>query len=467
MISFYELSNSSQDLDFLKSFYNETYVFEFPDPNERESLENMQRYLNLKASGWYGKNNYHIIVAFQEEIPVGGSIMDFLAEPNVGIIEFIFIVPQLRNQGIGIKLLNFVESLLIEDAQKNLGKDIDCIVGEMNDPFQLNEVEDNLDPALRAIIWHGWGYRVLDFPYIQPALSDSQEPVSNLLLIAKIFRKEWQQAVPSYEVKLIVHEFLYWAMRLENPSNCTEYQNMANFLDARPEIPTIDMASYVGNNPLKHLSITPIISETDQDFWGVMSVYKDAFNQSLLAIQTEDFIQALHSVQDADIEYNYNLWAIRAEPTSKIAGMASFFTFPIAGFGGYIVFDRSLRGTGRLRELVARMELQMLKDQANTKGWYIETNSPQFLQLGFREIDVEYELPPLAGQEVGLKFRLFYKPYGRVYDEVKLTCDEFLMAMEQIFQIVYQIKAPRSHPSYTKLEACINSFQDGQISFVS
>jgi len=52
-----ELSASADDLALLRSFYDHLYVNEFRDPDERESLANMRRYLELKAQGWYGAND--------------------------------------------------------------------------------------------------------------------------------------------------------------------------------------------------------------------------------------------------------------------------------------------------------------------------------------------------------------------------------------------------------------------------
>ncbi len=42
----------------------------------------MERYLGLKAQGWYRKNNYHIIVATEAGEFIAGAIADFLAEAN-------------------------------------------------------------------------------------------------------------------------------------------------------------------------------------------------------------------------------------------------------------------------------------------------------------------------------------------------------------------------------------------------
>ncbi|MEQ1638436.1 MAG: hypothetical protein ABL903_17325 [Methylococcales bacterium] len=82
---FLELSSLASDLSILSHFYTTIYELEFPDPDERESLENMSNYLRLKTEGWYRKNNYHILVVIQDEQLVAGSITDAENLGNVAL----------------------------------------------------------------------------------------------------------------------------------------------------------------------------------------------------------------------------------------------------------------------------------------------------------------------------------------------------------------------------------------------
>lgn len=84
MITFRELTGAPDDLSVLAGFHGTLYVSLFPDPDERESLENMAGYLRLKGHGWYGENNYHIVLAFDGELLAGAVIADYLAEPATG-----------------------------------------------------------------------------------------------------------------------------------------------------------------------------------------------------------------------------------------------------------------------------------------------------------------------------------------------------------------------------------------------
>src|SRR5271154_4680256 len=175
LLTFRELQHKPDDLEILERFYNDIYVAEFPIRDERESLQNMRNYLRLKASGWYGKNNYHILMGFSDGNPVAGAFFDYLDEPNSAVMEFLVVSHELRGTGCGRRLLEETERLVANDAQMLGREGLDCIVAEMNDPFKQSK--DSMDPFIRAAIWDGWGYRRVDFPYIQPALSKGKEHV--------------------------------------------------------------------------------------------------------------------------------------------------------------------------------------------------------------------------------------------------------------------------------------------------
>ncbi|MBW8890116.1 MAG: GNAT family N-acetyltransferase [Fibrobacteres bacterium] len=100
----HEFQASRADLSLLSKLYKHLYEKEFPDPDERESLKNIVAYLVKKRSGWYGRNNYHVLALLDQGNPVAVSICDYFAEPNAGVIEFLAIHPAWRKQGVGTKI---------------------------------------------------------------------------------------------------------------------------------------------------------------------------------------------------------------------------------------------------------------------------------------------------------------------------------------------------------------------------
>lgn len=232
----WEIGASDEDLAFLERLYTMLYVGEFPDPDERESLSNMQAYLRKKDAGWYGASNYHILALMECGMPVGLSISDYLARANAGVIEFILTDPIHRKHGNGRKLREATEAVLMEDARKT-GPRTDgfpfCVVAEMNDPAAQNGVEDNLDPTVRAGIWNRWDYRKLDFRYVQPALSEGQKPVEGLLLLCKPLAAPQTDSIASAQLRLILQEYMRLAMRIDEPETAPEYKAMSAAFGAR------------------------------------------------------------------------------------------------------------------------------------------------------------------------------------------------------------------------------------------
>lgn len=440
MITFHDLTDSTDDIATLTRFYETLYVGEFPDPDERESLANMIDYLGRRARGWYGRNNYHVLLAAGADgRPVGASIVDYLAEPNVGVIEFLLVAPEARRFGVGRQVLARTEQLLAEDACRPDGEPLAAIVAEMNDPLAPSGVRDNLDPATRALVWARWGYAGLDFPYVQPALSAEQVSVTNLIVIAKPLRPDWAAGLPATTVGLVVREYLRWAMRIDQPDTCADYRRMAEHLAARDTVATLPLAGYVGHDPDRPLDVREITDADDLDFAPTMARYREAFGGGGLAVPETDFRRALAGA-------DYHLWALRGTDDGQVEGLASFFSLPGAGFGGYLALAGSLRGTGRLRPLVARIEQRMLRDRPAARGWYIEvgpaTDPGPFRAIGFREVEVDYRVPP------NVPVRLLYKPFGRCYDPPELAAGDVLGAVEEILVTAYGVAEPRAHPTF-------------------
>lgn len=454
-----ELTASIEDRALLGRFYAELYIPEFPDPDERESLTNMERYLELKAVGWYGRNNYHIGLVLQGEAPVAGVILDYLAEANAGVIEFLVVAASQRNQGLGTRVLNWAEQTLEADARQAACTALDWVLAEINDPFRPGGVDDNVDPFTRTAIWSNWGFTRLDFPYIQPALSVDQKPVYNLLLAAKILRPDYHEAVPASIVETVVHEYLRWAMRIEDPQSCGEFRTMQHYLRARSMVGTIPLARYMGRDPGRPLEVHEITEAEDPDLDPTLAVYGHNFPPGPTSLEPEALRRAFPGRRHGGEGYAYHLWALRGTPNGPVEGIASFFTFPKAGFGGYVSLAGSLRGTGRLRLVMARMEAQMIQDGLDAFGWYAECrpDGPEAVvlpRLGFYEVALTYRQPWLDGAghvEDGPVLRLLYKEFGRDYEAPRLSRQSLFEALGWLFRIVYSVAVPEVDPNFNEL----------------
>jgi GNAT superfamily N-acetyltransferase len=466
-------STRRSDIALLERFYHECFIPEFPNPDERESLENIKDYLKRKETGWYGKNNYHVVVMLEGDTPIGGSISDYLVEPNAGVIEYLIVLPDHRGTGRGGRLLEFTERLLHEDSESSRGRRLDWILSEMDDPYLTSEPTNRFDPFVRPRIWHKWDYRLLDFPYVQPALSPDQQPVANLLLSAKTCSSRFGDSVPAADVRTLIREYLHWAMRIDVPDDNEEFDLMCKFLDHQGSIGLVSLSDYLGWEKQPQLYINEVLNEKDSKLGEAIAVYDQVFHGRETAIGSGEFVKAF---EPGGLYYRpgfrYHLWTVSSDADGKCEGMASFLTMPSAGFGGYIGFFEPLRGTGKLRHLGARMEERMVRDGTEARGWYIECDGKKerniFLKLGFRELDVNYWQPSLPGRDIPAldhPLHLLYKPFGRVYPEMgppKIESSQFLQAMWEIHESIYDIANPRESTTYCALEA---SVADGE--FVS
>lgn len=465
-----ELTSRPEDLALLGRFYTSLYVAEFPDPDERESLENMERYLRLKSEGWYGQNNYHILIMNAGDDLVAASISDYLADANAGVIEFLVVALPWRRRGIGGKMLAWTEETLAADAHRHSGKPLACIAAEMNNPFREGTVADNLDPFDRAVIWTKWDYRVIDFPYVQPALSENQQPVTHLVLTAKPMQPDFRTSLPAETVRKLVYGYLVWAMRIEAPEACANYQEMSDYLAHRDTVPLIALDVFIGQDSDRPFAIDEIIDTRDPAISELEKLYNHLFPPSLTSVASTEFGRMLTMTRQPDQPFDYHLWAIRNFSDGPIEGLASFFTFRGAGYGGYVGLAPSLRATGHIQVLIARIEVQMIRDGRSAWGWYIESDRKAARAAGFYELDLTYRQPPLPRTQgsqdpTGPILRLMYKPFGRVYNVPILRCDELLNAVWSIFRFVYDIAEPDQCQEYRNLKEQVSRWSDGRVRF--
>lgn len=433
--------------------YEQLYVAEFPDPDERESLANIERYLDLRSEGWYGRNNYHVALLLEDDEPIGGVIADYLATPETGVLEFLVVAGDRRRSGIGTRLLEWIETALADDARRGGGR-LRGFVAELNDPFK-SPTEDSLDPFLRLRIWNAWGYAKLDFPYVQPALSEDQKPVRHLLLSLKS-RGSRPAAVEASFVRGVVHEYIRWAMRIPEPASCAEYAAMASHLEGRSDVPLVELGLYIGEDAERPLLVREIQSSADPDLEATIAVYAWAFPPGPTAVTPEELRRSVAERRGLGKGSTYHLWALRPSVEAPIGGMASFFGLPGTGFGGYVAFGPTLRATGRFRLVLARIERQLVLDRTEARGWYIECERDgpalgRFRRAGFHEVAVDYrhpDLQPSPGVAGGVPLALLYKEFGAEYGTPAVQVDEFLEALAHIYRVVYRVQVPREHALY-------------------
>ncbi len=459
-----EISSSQHDLDLLEQFYNSLYVTEFPDPDERESLENMINYIKLKEDGWYQKNNYHILLFFYDGIPVpvSGAIIDYLADTNVGIIEFFVVSASHRKTGLGKKLLHWIEKTLDKDSQHAGCERSDYIIAEMNDPFKTYEVADSLDPFLRSMIWNRWGFKRICFPYVQPSLSPAQHPVECLLLLCKPGNTINQDKISASTLIKAIHGYVKWAMRIDESSTNPDCQKMFGFLSLKTMIELQSLSTYIADKSCQQLSYSELSNETLENLDMALEVYCQSFSNTQTGLSKELFKNFFIDCHNNPKLFDYHFLAIKSQNCDSPKGIASFFSFPKFGFCGYLAFAPPIKGKGHLTEVIKIIERTMLMDNKKVSGWFAECDptddvAPIFKKRGFYELDVRYKQPPLLGMpaysfEQAPILQLIYKELGENFAPPQLKIKDFLDALILIFSEVYGIDNPKSSEYYTYIK---------------
>lgn len=171
---------NTADLGLLGRFYCELYLKEFPDINERESLDNIlnqaKRLKNNPAA------TYYCTIALRGNKIVGGVIGDYFKKSNCGIIEFIVVDRSERGNRIGRNLLNALFDKMNEQARQNGHSEVNYCFLEVEKPMSpIGSVEREKE-IHRLGFWHRIGAKNVNINYVQPALQEGKEPVSHLLL---------------------------------------------------------------------------------------------------------------------------------------------------------------------------------------------------------------------------------------------------------------------------------------------
>lgn len=213
----------------LANFYTEVYMECFPDANERESFDNLLKYLkNAEACGEY---DYHIVLAKDGSgTVVAGGIFDYFKRENAGVVEFIAVRRSLQSGGVGSTMYRHILSVLSGDAFKNGKKGLDYVFCEIDDPAH------NDAPVKKYLyFWDKYKFRRLGMQYIQPALSGAQKPVHRLWLTVSVMHGNAGE-LPAGTVLAVIADYMRYAMGISAPEENEEYRKMARELSASPAV---------------------------------------------------------------------------------------------------------------------------------------------------------------------------------------------------------------------------------------
>lgn len=255
----------------------------------------------------------------------------------------------------------------------------------------------------------------------------------------------------------ILRGYLRWAMRIEDPDADPIFKTMQQFLAGTTAIRVEPLSIYTGRDPGRPVTVIPVESDDDPNFQRAVDLYSQSFAPGPTIIDAEMFRHALQWFAGRD-DVHYHLWVVANAPHAPPFGMTSFFVMPRFGFGGYLAFAESMRGGGRARIVLKRVEEQIIRDAPSARRHYIEcaprsTEEAIFRSLGFRSVPIRYIQPATLDEEHfssegGPEITLFEKPLGCDYGRSSVNAERLLEDLKVWLAEVYRMPDPESSETF-------------------
>lgn len=187
----------------LRAFFS-GYDRAFVLPDEREDFDGFAQclQLNLSLPSLFGRRHSEqvLVVTGADGALLGGA--NFLATgmtapggPPVSLaLNYVFVEAAARGRGLARVLIAAAQRMATRALTGSDRGPEPAVFIEQNDPLALSAAEyaadtahAGIDQVDRLAIWASLGARLVDFPYVQPALSAEQEPDDGLIYAALRF----------------------------------------------------------------------------------------------------------------------------------------------------------------------------------------------------------------------------------------------------------------------------------------
>lgn len=178
--------------------YDKAFVL----PDEREELEGFIACLAINRSHRhaFGRTHSEIVAVIEDDSGTMLAGTNFLATstscaqdgpPATIALNYVFVEAAARGRGLLRKTLDAVRQLAVGTLGLPPGRNPPAIFIEQNDPVRMSPEDYAADSAHsgtdqidRMAIWAKVGARIVDFPYVQPPLSELQHPDDSLVYAA-------------------------------------------------------------------------------------------------------------------------------------------------------------------------------------------------------------------------------------------------------------------------------------------
>lgn len=176
-----------------------------------------------RAEGLWTDVGWHLLVAVRDGKLLGAATGSYLGNVNAGIIGYIAITPEARSLGLGPKMRQALKGKFEKDAKSSGYEKLDALVGEVR--------ADN--PWLGHLVRRE-GAIALDFPYVQPSLGGSRDPVELVLYYQPLSRRRSSLAAP--EVRRLLYTLWRRVYRIKRPLADINFRRMLRSLSGDQRI---------------------------------------------------------------------------------------------------------------------------------------------------------------------------------------------------------------------------------------
>lgn len=220
-IQIVELNYDSHELESFFEIYRNIFHL-----SGKDNIEKIKKYLLYKTTGFYGHDNYHIIIAKETDI-VGFIIGYYYHSSSFGIIESIGVDEGTRGKSISRILLTEFEILAKNDAINSTNL-LNGLMVEVEDP-QKTESSNNSLP-----FWDHCSYKLVCINYSKPSNLDAKLHAQNDLLLIKNLDGRSYIDVRIF-LSLLKDHFIY-ATGNNNPEELEEFIKIRDQVSSYPYI---------------------------------------------------------------------------------------------------------------------------------------------------------------------------------------------------------------------------------------
>ncbi|MDR0313550.1 MAG: GNAT family N-acetyltransferase [Treponema sp.] len=199
-----EAQNNKEGIIDLCNMYGQIFLPAFPNDDERESLENLIRFLQSENK----REDRHIIHMKTNSTIVGSIFFSYFHEANSGYIPYIVIDPNSRKKGYARAMFEAAMKIMEQDAKKINKKSLKHIY------LEIDKYYKNIPPSVH--LWHSLGFKRIDLTYIQPPLNKEKKPSDNLILVVR-HKSPDSSAIPANDVKIFIKEFFTRSFDIPQP----------------------------------------------------------------------------------------------------------------------------------------------------------------------------------------------------------------------------------------------------------